>query len=70
MDTYKEIFEKSNQKILDCFSGADNSFAKYLFAMRDIAQKADNDDQDAVELVRIIEKFARLIKILNGENIH
>lgn len=68
--TYVEGFREANQNILDCFTGADGGgrFSNYLFIMRDFAEKADNGDDGAKQLVEMVEKFSKLINVLNRQN--
>ena len=67
MGKHKEIFEKANQNILDCFGGADGGlrYINYLTIMRNFAEQAENDDSGSARLVDIVEKFSSLINTLN-----
>ncbi len=67
MGIHKEIFEKANQNILDCFGGADGGmrYINYLTIMRNFAEQAENDDDGSARLVDIVEKFSNLINVLN-----
>jgi len=67
MGIHKEIFEKANQNILDCFGGADGGmrYIKYLSIMRDFADQADDDNDTSKELVEIVKKLSNLIDALN-----
>ena len=62
----KDKFEKANQNILDCFSGANNGlFWEYLKTMRQLSECADNGDASAVILVDVVVKFSKLLDILD-----
>ena len=67
MPTNKEIFEKANQNILDCFGGTDGGlrYIKYLSIMRDFSKQADTGNTTSMELVEIVKKFSNLIDVLN-----
>jgi len=69
MGFYREEFEKSNSKMLDVFTGADNStFMKYLFNMRDYADKADLGGYPVEEKIcDIVNNMARLLEAFRDE---
>jgi len=67
METHKEVFDKANQNILDCFGGSDGGirYFKYLSVMRDFADQADDGNRASGDLVEIARKFSNLIDVLN-----
>ena len=67
METYKDLFEKANTTILDCFTCTDGGikYLKYLSIMRDFSEQADTGNTTSRELVEIVKKFSNLIDVLN-----
>jgi hypothetical protein len=59
--------EEAFDYILDTFSGADGcgTFAKFMFFIRDIDERAANGDEASKKLLGVMFAFYRLIKVVN-----
>jgi hypothetical protein len=65
MSTYKDEVQSITINQLDCFGGADGAvwFSKYKALVDDLAIKADNGDNDAIEVIKIMRKYNRLLEL-------
>ena len=52
--------------IVDTFTGADGgaTFAQFMFFIRDMDEKASNNDEASKKLLEIMFAFSRLIKVV------